>query len=124
MGLNVIDDCDVRGCPNDPAWLDTLVGEGTCPVCERCIYNCSPNCAKLDWRRIHARKMDPTASQINVDDIVCIVEGKYEPFEAIVFKVNRDDQAAKISLRIFGRHVPFWISLSSLRLVEPAGSSQ
>src|SRR5687768_7500922 len=117
MGRTVIDDCDVRGCPNDPAWLDSLVGEGTCAICQRCIYNCSAS-GESDWRRIHPRHLDPSAPLINVGDVVCILEASYWQWEANICAVNRDDQAAKIMSRIFGRHVPFWISLSSLRLAE------
>lgn len=46
------------------------------------------------------------------------MDGTYVGFDATIIEINLLDYAARIFLRIFGYHVPFWIAIRSIRLIE------
>lgn len=118
MGKTTIDDCRFTDCPRDPAALGADVRERRCSTCDRNVYDCSSSPGDNDWRRIEPLNDGSKMYRFSTGDTVRITAGSWEGFEAGIFEINDQDQAALIMVHIFSRHVPFWISLRSLRRVE------
>jgi hypothetical protein len=118
MGKTTIHDCPVPQCPADACALGNNVSVRFCSVCNRNVYDCSAGVGSSDWRRIAPDKDSVGPLSFSVDDVVRIVVGPYEGFDATIFELVAEDHAARVYLNIFGG-VPFWIAL---RCLEPLDS--
>jgi transcription antitermination factor NusG len=93
-----------------------------CNTCSQNVYRCksraeleeqsqSGHCVCLAFQPCNS-------ANTHEGDVVQVVSGKYESFDAVILDIDHDEESAKIIPQLIGRIVPMWVPLDQLGHIE------